>query len=67
LIANGEYESGCNLVKEALEDAEESGKKYNKSEIFNQYVELLIDSQKYDEAIDLYLKEIKDPSDKFKE
>jgi len=48
-------------MKEALEDAEESGKKYNKGDILNYYVEILIDCQKLEEAAKLFIKEVKLP------
>ena len=31
------------LIKEGFEDAEESGKDYNKGDILNYYVQLLVD------------------------
>ena len=43
---------------EALGDAEESGKKYNKSEVLNYSLELLVKTENYEKAIQILNKEI---------
>ncbi len=45
-------------MKQALNDAEESGKQYNKADVFNYLIELLIEKQQYSHALDLYKKEL---------
>lgn len=64
LVKANKRAQALEMIEEAYIDAEESGKQYNKSDSLSYFLELLIDSEKFDRVIEVLKKEINIYKDK---
>ncbi|KAL4466570.1 hypothetical protein ABPG72_010621 [Tetrahymena utriculariae] len=63
LIQNSQHDEGIKFLESGIEDADASEKMYNKKEIFDYYLEVLVEIGKYSQAISMIKKQFTNPTD----